>query len=153
MNANDFGGQAAVLAARPYTITLVHDAESDSWTSGVLEVPGAISEGDDPNEAVAMVREALALVIEHRLRSGAEVPEPFETRAWSGELRLRLTPELHRRASTLAAEESVSLNRWLSAAVARASGIAAAAVVPAAGPAMRLVAEEEHRYGERTTEE
>lgn len=116
--------RAAELAARPYTFTLIHDADSNAWTSAVLEVPGAISEGDDPNEAIAMVREALELVIEHRLNSGAEVPEPFETREWSGEMRLRLTPELHRRASTLAAQESVSLNRWLSAAVARESASA-----------------------------
>lgn len=125
MATTNLDPRAAQQADRPYTFTLIHDAESRSWTAAVLEVPGAISEGDDPNEAIEMAREALELVIDHHLRSGVEVPEPFETREWSGEMRLRMTPELHRRVSALAAQESVSLNRWLSAAVARESGSAA----------------------------
>ena len=143
MATHDLDPRAATLAARPYTFTLVHDADSNTWTSAVLEVPGAISEGDDPNDAIAMAREALELVIDHRLRSALDVPQPFETREWSGEMRLRLTPEIHRRVSALAAQESVSLNRWLSAAVARESGIAAAPGRSRTGP---MVAEETQQY-------
>jgi predicted HicB family RNase H-like nuclease len=143
MSMTDLDPRAAELAHRPYTFTLIHDKESDTWTSAVLEVPGAISDGAGPNEAIEMVRETLELMIDHRLRSGDEVPEPFETREWSGEMRLRMTPELHRRVSALAAHESVSLNRWLSAAIARESASADVLERPSAGV---RVAEETEDY-------
>ena len=114
-------GEAAELAARPYKFTL-ELGEDEVWTAGVLEIPGAISEGDTPDQAIANVVNALQGVIFTALRDGHPVPEPFATRDFSGQLSLRLPPELHQRATTLAATEGVSLNRWLSAAVAGAAG-------------------------------
>jgi predicted HicB family RNase H-like nuclease len=119
--------QAVVLAARPYTFTLVQDDESGVWTSAVLEFPGAISEGDSTDEAIAGVREALEVLIEIRLEDGIEIPEPFQTREFSGRTHIRMNPELHRRAVMLAMEQGVSLNRWLSQAVARSAGTDTAA--------------------------
>ena len=112
--------EADAIAARSYTFTLVQD-ESGVWTSGVLEVPGVISEGDDPAEAIEMARDALRELAIVRLEDGIDIPEPFETRDYSGRLQLRIPPGLHRRAAMLAAQEGVSLNRWLSAAVAAGS--------------------------------
>ena len=50
--------EADVVASRPYTFTLVPGGDG-VWTSGVLEIPGVISEGDGPAEAIAMARDAL----------------------------------------------------------------------------------------------
>ena len=112
--------EAEVIASRPYTFTLV-SGEDGVWTSGVLEIPGVISEGDDPSEAIAMARDALRELAIVRLEDGIDIQEPFETRDYSGRLQLRIPPGLHRRAAMLAAQEGVSLNRWLSAAVAAGS--------------------------------
>jgi predicted HicB family RNase H-like nuclease len=132
------------LAARPYTFTLVQSSpESDVWTSGVLEVPGAINEGADPNEAITRAQEALEAILEVRLEDGLEIPEPLETRRFSGRMQLRLNPELHQIAVMRAAQENVSLNRWLSASIARSTGIAAA---PAPQPRPAPVAEEHEDY-------
>jgi len=139
--------QAAELAARPYTFTLFQYEPGDVWTSAVLEVPGAINEGADPNEAIAGAKEALEAIIEVRLEGGLEIPEPLETRQFSGRLQLRLNPELHRRATMRAAQENVSLNRWLAASIARSTGIAAPPVSPPpVAPALSLVAEESEGY-------
>jgi len=108
--------EADLVAARPYTFTLVPN-EDGVWTSGVLEVPGVISEGDTPTEAIDMARDALREMAIVRLEDGIEIPEPFDSRDYSGKLQLRIPPGLHRRAAMLAAQEGVSLNRWLSAAV------------------------------------
>ena len=139
--------QAKKLAARLYTFTLTQDEDS-VWTSSVLEFPSVISEGDDPNEAIAMVREALAVMIEVRLEDGLEVPEPLATRQFSGRMQLRLNPELHRLAAMRAAQENVSLNRWLAASITRSTGVAAAAVAPSppAAPALAAVAEDSEDY-------
>ena len=113
--------RARELAARPYTFTLAQ-GEDAIWTAQVIELPGVIAEGDTPDEAITEGREALSEMIAYYLDEGRTVPEPFETRAFSGRTELRLNPELHRRVVKLAAEQGVSLNRWLSSAVADAAG-------------------------------
>jgi predicted RNase H-like HicB family nuclease len=114
--------RAEQIAAMPYTYTVVL-GEDGIWTSQVLEVPGVFGEGDDPSEAVASARDGLEDVAISLIEEGREVPTPFGTRQWSGDLRVRLTPTLHQRATTLAAEQGVSLNRWLSAAVGLAGAV------------------------------
>ena len=137
--------RAAALADRRYTFTVVR-GDDQIWTSGVLEMPGVISEGDGPGEAVEMAEDALLGTIISLIELGQEIPEPFRTRDYSGRLQLRLNPELHRRAAMLATEQGVSLNRWLSQAVARGAGEAGAAddghaMAPRGNRPLRRVAE------------
>ena len=115
--------QASRLAERPYTFTAVR-GEDGIWTSGVLEMSGVISEGDDPGEAIEMAGEALRGIILTMLEDGQQIPEPFETREYSGQMYLRIGPDIHQRAALLAAEKGMILNRWLAAAVARETGLA-----------------------------
>jgi predicted HicB family RNase H-like nuclease len=141
--------RAEALADRPYLFTL-RRGEDGVWTSGVLEMPGVISEGDDPTEAIEMAQDALVETIMTLIEMGQEVAEPFETQDFSGRLQLRMTPELHRRATMLAAEQRVSLNRWLSQAVAREAGFETRerprARPMVAGPRALRVAEEEAEF-------
>ncbi len=107
---------AAEVVARPYAHVLT-PAEEGGYTATVLEFPGCISEGDTAEAAIANVDEAMAGFIEDMLAAGEKIPEPLETRRYSGELRLRMLPSVHRAAAMRAAEEGVSLNRFLAAAV------------------------------------
>lgn len=61
--------------ALPYPITLTPDS-SGGYVATLALFPGCISEGDTPNEAVANIREAIALHIESMLESGEVVPLP-----------------------------------------------------------------------------
>jgi predicted HicB family RNase H-like nuclease len=79
-------------------------------------------EGDTPGEAIEAVDDALTSVIEVLIEDGEDVPEPLYAREYSGRTQLRLPPTLHARAVMLAQAEGISLNRWLSDAVARAAG-------------------------------
>ena len=115
--------QSRQLAERPYTFTMVC-GEDGVWTSGILEMSGVISEGDDPGEAIEMAGNALRGIILTMLEDGLQIPEPFETREYSGQMYLRIGPDIHQRAAMLAAEKGMSLNRWLAAAVARETGLA-----------------------------
>jgi len=138
--------RATEFAARPYAFVLVNDAEADAWTVTVLELPGVISEGDTPDEAIAFGREALEEMLDYYLEQGRAIPEPFQTRQFSGRTELRLNPETHRRAVMLASNEGVSLNRWLSAAVASYSRAEPPPDRAAAASAPRLVAEAPDQY-------
>ena len=46
--------------------------------------------------------------------NGESIPEPISEKNYSGKFQVRITPELHRRLAIEAAEENVSLNRYVS---------------------------------------
>lgn len=115
--------RAAKLAAQPYAFSLT-EGDDGVYTVQVLELPGAISEGDTPSEALANGRDALTGVIAAMLERGQEIPEPLEVREFSGTTQLRIPPSLHARAVALARRDNVSLNRFLTTAVAHYIGYA-----------------------------
>ena len=118
---SEIDARAEELAGRPYAFALTQ-GEDDVYTVQVLELPGAISEGDTPEEALTNGRDALAAIIAVMLDRGQEIPDPFELREFSGTTQLRMPPSLHARAVALARRDNVSLNRFLSAAVAHYIG-------------------------------
>ena len=72
--------EADRIAARPYVFTLTPNADG-VWTSGVLEIPGVVSEGENPTEAVEMARDALREMAIVRLEDGIPIPAPLLTLA------------------------------------------------------------------------
>ncbi len=66
---------------------------------------------------VDVVRQA----VEDLRRAREPVPEPVATRRYSGQFKVRIPPEVHRRLSIEAAESNVSLNRLVSAKLAHGS--------------------------------
>lgn len=67
----------AYYMALPYSYTLIPDREFGGFTIKVNELPGCLSQGDTPDEAVARVREAMELWITCRLEDGLPVPVPI----------------------------------------------------------------------------
>ena len=74
MNDQEILAKAQSIARRPYTFTLTPN-EGGVWTSGILEIPGVVSEGDDPAEAVAMARDALRELAIVCLEDGIAIPD------------------------------------------------------------------------------
>jgi antitoxin HicB len=105
----------------PYTIELVPEPEG-GWFVGVKELPGCISEGDTPEEAIEMIRDAMRAWIEVALEDGDPVPEPRQIEAYSGKFLVRVPRSLHRDLVAVAEQENVSLNQYISTALARAVG-------------------------------
>lgn len=71
---------------------------------------------------MANLREALTGHVSVMLRDGDPIPEPISAGEYSGRITLRVPPALHREAIEMAAALEVSLNRFLSDAVARQVG-------------------------------
>ena len=116
---------AAVRAAQegPYARVFILD-DDGRFAAEVLEFPGCFSSGDSAEEAMANLDEAIELWIEAEIEDGHEIPKPLQDTEFSGRLTLRLPPSIHERAAVLAQREGVSLNRFLSAAVAYYVGLA-----------------------------
>ncbi|MCK9496563.1 MAG: type II toxin-antitoxin system HicB family antitoxin [Dehalococcoidia bacterium] len=102
----------------PYTRILRYDAADGIFVLHVLELPGVIAGGETVEEANASLDDGIRSWVEHELRVGHEIPEPFDPEGFSGRVTLRLTPFLHERAQLRAAIEGVSLNRLLETAIA-----------------------------------
>ncbi len=65
------------IAAMKFFVTLDRD-EDGAWIAECPAIPGCVSEGDTREEAVANVREAIALCLEVRAERG--LPLTIETR-------------------------------------------------------------------------
>ncbi len=74
---------AEAYAELPYRISLVPDRSkygTRGWFAEVEELPGAMSQGRTPDEAVERVRDAMLGWISVALEDGKEIPLPREWR-------------------------------------------------------------------------
>ena len=109
----------------PYLIMLVQDVDDEGntgWVAEIAELPGCISQGATAEEAVDRVRDAMAGWISVALEEGRDIPEPREAHSHSGRFLLRLPRTLHADLAREAEHEGVSLNAFVSAALAGAVG-------------------------------
>jgi predicted RNase H-like HicB family nuclease len=107
----------------PYTIVLEkYDDQGTYWVARVLELPHCLIHGDTPEEALKEIEEVKMEWIESNLEDGLPVPEP-QPHDYSGQIRLRIPPSLHRQLSYKAAIENVSLNQYMTAALAMSVGL------------------------------
>jgi len=108
--------------ALPYTIEMVADTEG-GWVVTVKELPGCISQGDSPQEAMDMIMDAMRGWIEVALEDGCPVPEPRALDDYSGRFVVRVPRSLHRDLAKAAGDEGVSLNQLINVALAQYVGI------------------------------
>jgi predicted HicB family RNase H-like nuclease len=101
-----------------YTYREEWSEEDDAYVARCLEFPSIAAHGPTPEAALSELRAVVAVVVEDLAAEGADIPEPFGTRSYSGKLVLRIPKELHREAAIRAAEEGVSLNQYFLARLA-----------------------------------
>jgi predicted RNase H-like HicB family nuclease len=105
----------------PYTRELLPEPEG-GWFVRIKELPGCMSQGETPQEAITQIEEALVLWLEAALEANRPIPEPKPDADFSGKFIVRLPKSLHRKAVEQAEMEGVSLNQWVLSVVAEAVG-------------------------------
>jgi antitoxin HicB len=109
----------------PYTIELVRD-EDDAGNAGYVaevdELPGCVSQGVTPEEAIRNVFDAMRGWISVALDDGRAIPEPRRDRHFSGRFLLRIPQGLHAELARRAEREGVSLNQFAATTLAGAVG-------------------------------
>jgi len=109
----------------PYTFVVVHDVDVDGnqgWVAEVEELPGCISQGQTPEEAITRVRDAMSGWIAVALEDGVDIPVPEDDGEFSGRFLVRLPTSLHADLARSAGREGVSLNSFVTGALAGAVG-------------------------------
>jgi len=82
--------------AFPYQIELIPDPEG--WFVRLPELPGCMSQGDTPEEALEMIRDAQRGWITVALRRDIAIPEPQgeSEHSYTGRFNVRVPKDVHR---------------------------------------------------------
>jgi antitoxin HicB len=99
----------------PYTFVVKRDEDNEGNTSfiaRVLEIPHIIGDGNTSQEALDCLNTHMSMAINAYLRDGITVPEPQTE--YSGNLNIRVDPELHAHLAQEAAARDLSLNKYTS---------------------------------------
>lgn len=94
---------------RPYRME-VRGTPAEGYLATAPELPGCITAGETPEDALRMLRDAMASWIEAAIVAGGPIPEPDGERH-GGRVLLRMPRSLHARLAEQAARENVSINQ------------------------------------------
>jgi antitoxin HicB len=103
----------------PYTRELTPEPEG-GWFIRIKELPGCMSQGDSPEEALQMIDDAMRCWLEVSLEDGDPIPEPRPAEEYSGKFVVRVPKSLHRQLVEEAERDGVSLNQFVNVALAAA---------------------------------
>lgn len=106
----------------PYSRVLIPDEKSGTFFAEILEFPGCVSQGASVEEAFKNLEEVAISWIEAALDQGQEIPPASLSQKFSGKLVIRLPRGLHRRAAQMAERDRISLNQFLTTAIAERLG-------------------------------
>jgi RNA polymerase sigma-B factor len=112
----------------PYTIAVQSEGGGSHWTATVEELPGCASQGRTPDEAVQLLRPAMESWLEAAIAQRREIPVPGGRGATkksagsshSGRFLVRMPGALHAQLASAAEREQLSLNRFVTNALAAA---------------------------------
>lgn len=110
-----------VLVKRPYARVLTPD-DSGGYVAEVLELPGCISEGDTPDQAIENLEDAMRGWLAVSLERGDHIPAPLESGEHNGRILLRVPRWVHKQCVRLAEIDEVSLNQWILEAIGERIG-------------------------------
>jgi len=97
-----------------YTYRIIWSVEDEEFVGLCAEFPSLSYLDQNRYQALEGITNLVKEVIADLLVHGEAIPEPITQRTYSGKFQVRILPELHRKLAIEAAEENVSLNRYVS---------------------------------------
>jgi predicted HicB family RNase H-like nuclease len=101
-----------------YTYRVTWSAEDGEHVGLCAEFPSLSWLAKSPEEALVGIRSVVGECVRDMIAASEQVPEPLADRRYSGEFKVRIPPQQHRRLVIEASEQGVSLNRLVSAKLA-----------------------------------
>ena len=97
-----------------YTYKVTWSEEDQEFVGLCAEFPSRSYLHKDQNATLKGITDLVKDVVTDMESNEELVPEPLAEKTYSGKFQVRITPELHRKLAIEAAEEKVSLNRYVS---------------------------------------
>jgi antitoxin HicB len=104
---------------RPFRM-VVQGTPDEGYLAEAPELPGCVTAGETPEEAMTLLRDAMAAWLTVAVERRNPIPEPAHD--FSGKFVLRLPKTLHQRLAARATAEGISLNQLAATYVARGVG-------------------------------
>lgn len=104
---------------RHYSYAVAWSADDQEYAATVAEFPSLSWLDPDQDAALAGIRSLVGEVVDDLVATNEPVPASFGERRFSGEFRLRTTPDMHRWLTIAAARQGVSLNRYVNSLLSR----------------------------------
>lgn len=95
-----------------YRIEVFHSEEDGGYIAHLLEFPTLSAFGHTEEKAIRELKRATQAWLKVLADEGKTPPEPFATKEFSGEFRLRLPKDLHRKIAVEAARNQTSINTY-----------------------------------------
>ncbi len=97
-----------------YSYRVIWSAEDEEFVGLCAEYPSLSYLDEDRIAALNGITDLVKNVVVDMEENGEKVPEPISERKYSGKFQVRIPPERHRMLAIEAAEQNVSLNRYVS---------------------------------------
>ena len=102
-----------------YTYRVTWSEEDQEYVGLCTEFPSLSWLTETQESALEGIRQLVANVIFDMKKNKEKIPVPISIRKYSGKFIVRIPPEVHRKLAEIAAEEGVSINRLVSARLAK----------------------------------
>jgi predicted HicB family RNase H-like nuclease len=102
-----------------YTYRVTWSEEDQEYVGLCTEFPSLSWLTETQESALEGIRQLVANVISDMKKNKEKIPVPISIRKYSGKFMVRIPPEVHRKLAEIAAEEGVSINRLVSARLAK----------------------------------
>lgn len=97
-----------------YTYRVTWSPEDNEFVGLCIEFPSLSYLDETQIKALEGIRELVKEVVVDMQANGEKIPEPLAEKKYSGKFQVRISPDLHRELSIRAAEQNMSLNRYVS---------------------------------------
>ncbi|EJF84677.1 hypothetical protein MCU_00255 [Bartonella elizabethae Re6043vi] len=97
-----------------YTYRVLWSQEDGEYIGLCAEFPSLSWLASKAEKALKGIMDLVSEVVEDMQHNGEEVPVPLSYIKYTGKFQLRIPPELHRKLAIQAAENGISLNRYIS---------------------------------------
>jgi len=101
-----------------YTYRVIWSKEDGEYVGLCAEFPSLSWLAASMDDALHGIAKLVRDVISDMKANGESIPEPLAEKHYSGKFQVRVPPQQHRMLAIRAAEEGVSLNRYVSAKLA-----------------------------------
>lgn len=99
--------------ASKYSYNIEFDADDNVYIARCAELPSLAAHGKTQEAALKEIKVAVLGALEWMEKDGEKIPEPFSLHKFSGEFRVRMPPEKHRKLAVEAALQGISMNQFI----------------------------------------
>lgn len=99
--------------ANKYSYNIEFDADDNIYLARCAELPSLMAHGKTQEDALKEIKVAVLGALEWLHEDKKEIPEPFSLHNFSGEFRVRMPPEKHRKIAIEANLQGISMNQLI----------------------------------------